>query len=163
MDLVCASKAKTNFIISARHIAFGIAGALFFAVPDYFGRRNPLLITWFISLVAEFVVIFIPSYEARLVGNIVGGACALKQSVTFVWIFELLPEKRKTMASVSMSCFNTATIAVVCLYFWAITKNWMPLFLGMSVLNTVAFIFSAFFMPESPKWLIEKGRVEEAI
>ena len=44
MDLMCESKARTNLMLSARYIAFGISGALMYTVPDRWGRRKSLLI-----------------------------------------------------------------------------------------------------------------------
>ena len=163
MDLVCANKVKTNFIISARYIAFGIGGASFFAIPDIYGRRNSMLIHLLISTIAQFVIVLVPIYEARLIGNIVCGLCTLKQSVPFSWIFELMPADRKTLASVSISCVDTITLAVICSYFLFIDNHWFPLMMGMTILNTISLIYCFFVMPESPHWLLTKGKVSEAI
>ena len=78
----------------------------------------------------------------------------MKQVVPFVWMFELMPKDRKTLASVAISSFDTVTVAVVCAYFLFIDKHWLPLFLGMTVLNTISLIYGYLFMPESPHWLL---------
>ena len=48
MDLVCESPVRTNLMVTARYIAYGSAGLLFFPLPDKFGRRKILLIYWFV-------------------------------------------------------------------------------------------------------------------
>ena len=45
MDLMCESKTRTNLMISARYIAFGLAGALLYSVPDSWGRRKSLILS----------------------------------------------------------------------------------------------------------------------
>ena len=39
MDLVCANKAKTNSMLIPYYVASGVAGFLFFAMPDRYGRK----------------------------------------------------------------------------------------------------------------------------
>ena len=61
-----------------------------------------------------------------------------------------------------MNAFDTLTLLVVCLYFTAY-KDWLPLYLSLSVLGAVSYLVLMVFVPESPKWLLLKGRQEEAI
>ena len=53
MDLMCESKVRTNIMVSARYIAFGIAGALLFAVPDRWGRKKSLLLAATVNTMAN--------------------------------------------------------------------------------------------------------------
>ena len=39
MDLVCANKAKTNSMLIPYYVASGMAGFLFFSMPDKLGRK----------------------------------------------------------------------------------------------------------------------------
>ena len=52
MDLVCANMVTINFMMSARYIAFGIAGLIFFSLPDRCGRKWTLAITSAVLIVA---------------------------------------------------------------------------------------------------------------
>lgn len=78
MDLVCANKVKTNFMISARYISMGISGIVLFPMSDRFGRRKTLLVTWIISTMAQFILLYAQSYEMRLMGHIIAGMTTLK-------------------------------------------------------------------------------------
>lgn len=163
MDLVCASKVKTNFMISAQYIAYGIAGLLLFPMPDRFGRKASMLINFGVHLVAQYVIIFMPSYQARLIGFLFYGLSQLKNSVVYVYAVELVPARRSGPVNISLTSFDSATMAIVCLYFLLISKDWFPLCLGMMLLSTVSFLGIVFLLPESPIWLLQQGRVQDAI
>ena len=75
MDLVCANPVSTNSMISAQYVAYGLAGLLLFAMPDKLGRRLTMLINYAVHLFAQYLILFNPSYTARLVGLILFG-CA---------------------------------------------------------------------------------------
>ena len=53
-------------------------------------------------------------------------------------------------------------MVVTCLYFMFISKDWLYLSLIFCVLSYLALI-TAFFCPESPRWLIVNSRSAEGI
>lgn len=52
MDLVCANMVAINFMVSARYIAYGVAGLFLFAVPDHYGRKWTIAVTSLIMIFA---------------------------------------------------------------------------------------------------------------
>ena len=44
-----------------------------------------------------------------------------------------------------------------------ISKNWYPLCFSMTLLSTVAYVGAMALVPESPVWLLFKGRRTDAI
>lgn len=52
MDLVCESMFKINFMVSARFIAYGIAGMILFSAPDRYGRKWTLAISSAVIILA---------------------------------------------------------------------------------------------------------------
>jgi hypothetical protein len=56
---------------------------------------------------------------------------------------------------------NSLVALFGCLYFWLIWKNWLGIEILAGVLGVISGI-GAFFMPESPKFLISKHRYDEA-
>ena len=158
MDLLCQSKVKTSFLVSARYIACGVAGFFFFALPERYGRKKTMLCSLMPSLVSQYVIVFSVNYWARLGGFILFGICQLKSGISFVWLGELVPKRNNVHVSAAISSFDASTLGVACFYFLFISRDWFPLILAMTVLGTAAFLINAFVLPESPTWLLNKGR-----
>ena len=163
MDLVCTSKVLINSMISLHYIAFGVAGLLLFSMPDRLGRKPTMLINFGLHLVAYYLLVFVPTYIARLAGFLLYGLCQLKNSVSYIYAAELVPSRQSSTVNVSLTSFDSATMAVVCLYFLFISRDWFPLIFLMLMLSTLSFLVVAFVLPESPIWLLHQGRVTEAI
>ena len=163
MDLVCSNKVQTNAMISALYVAFGVAGVLFFSTPDRFGRRPVMLANYGIHMLAQYLMIFVPTYNARLTGFVLYGLCQLKCTVCYVWMAELVPQTNANSVAVTLTSLDSGTIAVVCLYWMLVSRNWFPLVFVMTLLGSLAFLFAVCFMPESPSWLLIQGRQAEAI
>ena len=60
-------------MMSALYIAFGIGGILFFATPDRFGRKPAMLVNYAVHMVAQYMLIFVPTYNARFAGFVIFG------------------------------------------------------------------------------------------
>jgi len=71
--------------------------------------------------------------------------------------------KHKGIASGLLGSYDCITVAVIPVYFLYISKNWFPLYLLMLILGILSLIFMLFVATESPKWLLVKGRRDEAI
>lgn len=85
---------------------------------------------------------------------IVMGACALKNSISYVWLFALVPKKDKSICCGCLNAWDTSVLAVVTFYFLLISKNWFYLYFIMSVAGIFAKIFMLVCAPESPMWLL---------
>jgi hypothetical protein len=71
--------------------------------------------------------------------------------------------KHKGIASGLLGSFDCITVAVIPLYFLYVSKNWFPLYLLMLSLGISSLVFMLLCGTESPKWLLAKGRRQEAI
>ena len=163
MNLVCESKVKTNLIISIYYIVVGIAGLFLFPMPDRIGRKKTMLINVGVHLAAQYLIIFVPVYKARLIGFILLGVSQIKNGVAYVYVVELVPPRQSGPVNVCLTSFDSATMFVVCFYFIFISKDWFPLIFTMTALATLAYLGIVFLLPESPIWLLKHGRVEDAI
>ena len=85
MDLVCANTAATNSMISAKYVMYGVAGLLFFAMPDRFGRKSTMMFWMTVHLAAQILLLIEPNYWARFAGLVIYGLAQMKQSVVYVW------------------------------------------------------------------------------
>ena len=163
MDLVCANKVRTNFMISAHYIAQGVSGLLLFALPDLLGRKKTMNCNFFVYTGAQYLLIFVPTFWARYAGFVLFGLSKMKNSVCYVWISELVPIRHKNSALVSLTSFDSGTLGFLCLYFVLASREWFPIMMVTTLLSTLALLILIVVLPESPIWLLQKGRQQEAI
>ncbi|XP_072912007.1 solute carrier family 22 member 16 isoform X1 [Hemitrygon akajei] len=138
-----------------------LLGAVAFGdIADRFGRRS---ILWFTS-VAQFVfgvaVAFTNDYYSFI---IVRFLLALVASgylvVVFVYVTEYTGLKARSWASMHVHAYFAVGIMVVALVGFLV-RTWRLYQLILSVV-TVPFIFFCWLLPETPWWLLAKGRIED--
>jgi len=141
----------------------GAAGASL--VSDRYGRKKSLLCAALLfaasalgSALANTVNIF---SIARLAGGL---AIGLASALTPVYIAEIAPSKnRGTLVSLNQLAI---VVGILCAYLvnWQLSKlgevswRWM---LAVAAIPSVGFFLGLLVIPESPRWLIGRGRKEE--
>jgi hypothetical protein len=91
------------------------------------------------------------------------GACQLKNSVCYVWLFDLVESQHKSVTCGFLNAVDTITVTVATLYYLYWNKNWFNLCFWMTVIGGVSHFYMVIFAPESPKWLLVKNRRVEAV
>ncbi|HLV94633.1 MAG TPA: sugar porter family MFS transporter [Candidatus Acidoferrales bacterium] len=141
----------------------GAAGAS--VIGDRYGRKNSLIfsaVLFAISSVgaatASTVILF---SLARLLGGL---AIGLASVLTPVYIAEISPSKnRGTLVSLNQLAIVIG-ILVAFLVSWQLSRlgtnswRWM---LGVAAIPSIAFLGGLLAIPESPRWLLSKGRHRE--
>ncbi|XP_071801158.1 organic cation transporter protein-like [Asterias amurensis] len=131
------------------------------SVGDWIGRRK----TFFLSLVgvsiSSIATSFSPSFEVfTLLRFVTANCCYGAFLMTYVLGSELVGPKQRVMyGSVSAMAFSVGYMVLVCLAY--LIRDWRDLQLTMS-LPFLPFFILFFWFPESPRWLISKGRFGEA-
>jgi hypothetical protein len=109
------------------------------------------------------IIIFVPNYYVRLVAFTLMGVCQLKNSVSYVWMFDLLETRHKSIACGILNAFDNMTLGLTAVYYMFISRNWIYLQFFMSSVAFLCTLAVLIFVPESPKWHLIKGRKDEAI
>ncbi|WP_303312725.1 sugar porter family MFS transporter [Hymenobacter sp. BT730] len=144
-----------------------VFGAVFGGLPsDKLGRRKTLIIIAVLYLVSALGAALTSSWVAFLVFRFLGGLGVGASSVTApLYISEVSPAARRGRM-VAMFQFNIVFgILIAYLSNYLLTGvgendwRWM---LGVQALPALAFFLLLFRVPESPRWLLGRGRVEEA-
>lgn len=141
-------------------------------ISDLLGRKKVLILTailFCISALASAVTndftIFI---LARLVGGIGVGATSM---VSPLYISEVAPAKiRGSLVSIyqlaivlgiNFIYFINYEIATAGTESWNVNYGWRYM-IGSEILPAIIFLILLFFVPESPRWCLQKGKQQEA-
>lgn len=153
---------------AASSILYGcLAGALMAGfASDRFGRRAVLRfsgILFFLSaILAAIPATFLEFMLARILGGI---AIGLASTVAPIYLAEVSPRNRRgSVIALNQLAIVSGILLAYCtnlllLGVGAAAWRWM---FGSAVIPAIALIVCLRFVPESPRWLLEKGRTAEA-
>ncbi|XP_075971306.1 carcinine transporter-like [Anticarsia gemmatalis] len=157
---------KSSYQATAQAIFFvgSITGGFLFGwIADRFGRLPATIISCVFAAVggtaSSFARNLIEFSAARF---IMGMACDTCMVMPYLLILEYIaPRYRTLIANLSFAVFYSATatalpwIALAC-------GHWKTICLATSV-PMILGVLAKFFLPESPMWLLSKGRIDEAV
>jgi len=91
------------------------------------------------------------------------GFLKIKCNLTFVTAIDHLPARNKGLATVCVYGLEGATVGLLCLYFQFVSRDAFSYLNYVNVIYFLTLLSTYFLTMESPKWLLLKGRQEEAI
>jgi len=160
-DLVCG---RSSVPVIAKMIFFsGFAVGTFVAgiVSDMFGRKRSIALFSLLMATSGILTSFMPHYAAFVfLWWLVGIAAIANFTVAFVWVAELCTGKWKVILSMGMQLTWPCGRALAVGVSYNLT-HWQTIFQVVSA-PAVVLPFLLFFLPESPRWLLAKGRISEA-
>ncbi|XP_065812981.1 proton myo-inositol cotransporter isoform X3 [Labrus bergylta] len=132
----------------------------------WLGRRICILLASFIFSIGGVILSIAPDKEVLLVGRIVVGLGIGIASMTVpVYIAEVSPPHQRGQLVTINSLFITGgqfIASVVDGAFSYMRHGGWRYMLGLSVVPAVLQFVGFLFLPESPRWLLQKGRSQEA-
>lgn len=164
------SNRQQGLIVSVLYAGGGLGAAVGGSLCDVYGRKRAILWTDAFFLLGAILLTMAPNPETVVAGRIVVGfAVAVSGIADVSYLNEIAPiQWRGSIVSV-----NEASIALgFLLAFWvgsAFGENnndnanggWRIMF-GLSGGVAMVQFLGMWYMPESPKWLREQGRLEES-
>ena len=152
-------------VIVSGVLAGAAAGALIGGrLADLFGRRRLLIATAIIFAAGAILCAAAPSAGVLAIGRIIVGiGIGLSSSGVPVYISEVAPAEARGW---QVSLFQLAiTVGILLAYLvdyaFARTEGWRWMF-GLAVVPAGIFAIGMMFLPESPRWLLRRGRRENA-
>ncbi len=148
-------------------ISFGaIIGALIAGpLSDRFGRKTIVLASSILFILSSCMLAWSPNVNWLIIGRlIVGVAIGASSATAPLYIAELAPfPHRGALVSINQLFITIGILlAFVAGFILANTLAWRTMFFIAAIPATLQFIIMLFF-PESPRWLISKGRRDKAL
>ena len=161
---------QTGIVISSLVFAAAVGALVGGKISDAIGRRTTILVLASMFFIGVLFVVLAPGFELVVTGRIILGlAVGGASTVVPVYLAELAPFE------IRGSITGRNELAIVVGQFAAFTVNailnatlghveglWRVMF-GVCALPAIALFVGMLRMPESPRWLIEKGREQEAL
>lgn len=158
-NLVCDKALVIRTIVSLMNLAT-LVSAIYSLVQDRYGRKAAFLLNFTIYLAGSCSSIWSTSPVVFAVLKFIGGISCM-WSICFCWALEFVGPTKRTLVAVTLSfVYAIANISLVVLAYFSST--WRQL--GFMTSFPFILLFSyAFFMPESPRWLLTQNRIEESL
>ena len=161
---------QLGIVISSLIFAAAVGALIGGKISDAIGRRKTIILLAIMFFVGVLFVVFSPGFEILVAGRIILGlAVGGASTVVPVYLAELAPYE------IRGSITGRNELAIVLGQFTAFVVNailgntlghidgvWRIMF-GICALPAIALFFGMLRMPESPRWLVEKGRYDEAL
>ena len=142
-----------------------LVGALFWGpLSDNYGRRFSFVVACLLISAGGALSAFAPSYAMLLVTRAIVGFGVGGLTVPFDLLAEFLPSSHRGLFLIYVEYFWTFGSLFVAGAAWLLLADygWRVLTFVTVIPVTLSSIFSFVLLPESPRWLLVKGRVLEA-
>lgn len=153
-----------GYLVSAAMVGCFIGAFINGFLTDRLGRRKILgaiaciyLIGCFLCANSNNIYMLIP---ARILNGI---ACGMANSVIPMYLSEISPQKTRGffVSLYQLSCTTGILIAFIISYIFSTSGNWHNMYYSGCIPAAILLV-CFFFLSESPRWLVSKGRDEEA-
>jgi len=161
---------QVGIVISSLVFAAAVGALIGGKISDAIGRRKTIIVLAVMFFVGVLVAVFSPNFAILVAGRIILGlAVGGASTVVPVFLAELAPFE------IRGSITGRNELAIVVGQFAAFVVNYILLatlghvaglwriMFGVCALPAVALFIGMLRVPESPRWLVEKGRDEEAL
>ncbi|KAL2077663.1 hypothetical protein ACEWY4_027167 [Coilia grayii] len=161
-DLVCDHDWKTPFTVTVFFLGVLVGSFLSGIISDRYGRKIIFFATMAVQTVFSLIQAASNSWEMFCVFYfIVGMGQIANYCAAFILGCELLNKScRVTFATVGISFTYALGYALLPLFAFFI-RDWRMLLVALSVPGFL-YIPLWWYIPESPRWLLSQGRVEDA-
>lgn len=171
-DYLCDSHFEISFFAQSYFIGLMIMSAVTPYLQDKYGRWKVFQAASAVNLVVLIGFLCLPrsddgfssstQYFMYALFFVLGLETPGRMLTGFVYYQEFLPERYSYIFGTFGAINNAAIFIGLTLYFKYGNNGWKWPVLLFAVLNFIVLVFSMFWLPESPKWLLSRGRYIQA-
>ncbi|KAG8217976.1 general substrate transporter [Butyriboletus roseoflavus] len=154
--------ALQSLVVAVYEVGCLLGAISAFWVGDRLGRRRTIMLATSIMVIGAILQATSYSYAQLVVARIVTGVGnGLNSSTVPSYQAECSPAKNRGALVLIEGCMNTFGVTLSFWLSWSSAQWRVPIALQIVLELTLA--ISITFLPESPRWLIKKGRRAEAL
>lgn len=136
-------------------------------LSDSLGRRPMMIICSVLSFASALIMLWAPNVYVLLLGRLFSGfGIGIAITLVPIYISETAPsEIRGQLNTIPQFANSSGMFLSYCLVFGVSlmeSPSWRLMLGFFSLPSLIYFLLTVFFLPESPRWLVTKGRMNEA-
>lgn len=134
------------------------------ALTGRFGRRKMIILAGIIFTASALGTALAPTVSWLIAARVVSGiGIGIASFISPMYIAELVPAKvRGSLVAVNMLAITSGiVVAYLVDYAFSSSGGWRYMF-GLAAIPSIALIIGMWRLPDSPRWLISKSKVEQA-
>ncbi|HEY2271279.1 MAG TPA: sugar porter family MFS transporter, partial [Jatrophihabitantaceae bacterium] len=160
----------TGYLVAGASLGAAAGALLAGPLTDRLGRKKVLVIDALIYAIGALLCAFTWHVSVLMIARtLIGIAIGADSAIATAYISEYAPKKRRGSLAMLQQWMITVGILFAYLVALAILKIWPNAsdvdwrwFFGLGAIPAIVGLFLRVEMPESPRWLIRKGRYDEA-
>jgi sugar porter (SP) family MFS transporter len=160
------SDSQTEIAASSLLLGCVVGASVAAFTSDRFGRKKVLLGAALLFTISSLGAALPRNLMEFVIARVLGGvAIGIASTLSPLYIAEIAPARsRGLMVSLNQLAIVSGILLSYCVNYLltgAGPSNWRWMFASAAV-PSVAFLITLIFIPESPRWLMQKGREQEA-
>ena len=158
------SPAMEELVVSAVLVGAVIGAAAGGALTDRYGRRWLIIVAGVVFTVSAIATAFAPTVGWLIGARVASGiGIGIASFISPMYIAELVPAKvRGSLVAVNMLAITTGiVVAYLVDYAFSASHGWRYMF-GLAALPSIGLVIGMGWLPDSPRWLISRSRVDDA-
>jgi len=162
LDLICCPGWKVGMMGSMVFVGWVVTLPWVPRLSDMYGRKMIFNIGMLIDLAMFIIMFFTTKIDSMIMVTFMFGlATTIRVNIGFVYMMELMPKRNQTFYGSAYNVLESSVLLLGTLYFWFVSKQWIYFTLfgfGLQIFSVITIQF----LPESPRLMVELGRLDEA-
>ncbi|NTA83768.1 MFS transporter [Agrobacterium tumefaciens] len=157
---------ETGLLASATYIGFLVGALIAGAVGDRYGRRNVMMWALVLFCTASLASAFVNDWHSFFVLRAIGGiGMGAEAAIIAPYLSEFVGAKHRGGFTASLAAFFSFGFVISALIGYAVVPNFEDGWRYALVITALPVVFVLWWrqaLRESPRWLVSRGRTDEA-